>query len=143
MSVENFEAPTNRGTVLNSQLDALSNGAYSAAGTEINNSTNLDRFASAELVVDFVSAPNAESTVSLFMVCAPDGTNYADSGTPSPTAWVGDFVLQATTAAQRVSIPRFELLPFKTKFLVKNESGQAFPASGSTVVLHTFNRELN
>lgn len=144
MSTEKVSVLADRGDVLTTELDALANGSFSAVGTELANQTNKDRFAVAELEVDFVSAPTDFSTCDLYAVTALDGTNYPDGGgatRPSQEQFVASFQLLATTSAQRLHSAPFELLGGKTKFILKNNSGQAFPASGSTVRLYTFNRE--
>lgn len=130
-------------TVLSSDLDALANNAGSALSAAVNQDTNLDLFGQCELSVDFVSAPTAESAVEVYAVPALDGTNYADyTSGASPVAslnhYAGSFVLKATTAAQRVTTRPFSLPGCDFKLAVINKSGQAFPASGSTVKLWTF-----
>lgn len=147
MPTELWTGLTSRGTVLGSELDALGNAAYSAAGsTVVDNATNLDRFGLAELTVTFGSAPTADAPVHLYAVYAPDGTNYADGGGSVRPAdlslYLGTFQVRAVTTAQRIQTPRFELKPAKLKVVAYNGSGQAFPASGSVVTLYTFNRSI-
>ena len=55
---------------------------------------------------------------------------------------LGTAAVRAVTAAQRLSGRLIPLLPEKTKFLIYNGSGQAFPASGSTLTLYTTNRTV-
>ena len=88
MATEKFSTYTSRSTVLTTQLNSLSNGSYSAAGSELNNASNLDRFAVAELSVTFGSSPTADSTIDLYCLSTPDGTNYedGDGSTPHPQA---------------------------------------------------------
>lgn len=143
MSVEKWEAASDRGTVLSTQLNALADAAYSALGAELDNTANKDRFAVAELSVDFVSAPTAESVVELYCVIARDGTNYPVVAPPSALYYVGTFQIDDDTAAQLAVTQKFELPgPFKMKFLVRNRTGQPFPATGSTVKVSTYNREI-
>lgn len=146
MATEKLSAYTDRGDLLTTQLNSLASGSHSGVGTALDNGTNLDRFASAVLNVTFGSAPTDKSTCSLFMVPAVDGSNYADGGSsvrPSSRYYVGSFELRNVTTAQKVTIPRFELMPCAVKFVLLNSSGQAFPASGSTVEVHTFNRTVS
>ena len=133
-----------RGTVLTTELDALANSGRSAAGTEINNATNKDRWGKLELAVTFGTAPSAGGYVEIYAVTAPDGTNYEDgSNTVDPGAHklIDRIPVRAVTTAQRLTGRQFPLEPAKTKFLLTNGSGQAFPATGSTVTLYTTNEE--
>lgn len=145
MATELFSALTSRGTVLGTELNALANGSYTAVGTLVDNGSNLDRFGVLTCAVDFVSAPTDRSAVDVFMIPAPDGTNYVDGSAsvrPSSRNWLASFEMLATTAAQVLLSNRFELLPCKFKLIAYNRSGQAFPASGSVITLYTFNRTL-
>lgn len=143
MPTEKWGAGTDRGTVLTTQLNALADSGTTAIGSEIDNTANLDRFGQAELLVDFVSAPTAESICDLYCVAAPDGSDYPDVAPPSHSYWVASFQIDDATPAQRILTAIFELPgPWKLKFLLTNRSGQAFPATGSTVRLYTFNRTI-
>lgn len=145
MSTEFISTLTSRGTVLTTELDSLADAAYSGVGSELENATNKDRFGIAEVGVTFGSAPTDYSVLDLYMVTALDGTNYPDGSAslrPSQEKWVGSFQLRAVTTAQRVQCAPFEMLGCKSKFILRNGSGQALPASGTTVNLYTFNREI-
>ena len=128
-------------TVLTTELNSLGNAAACALSSAVANATNLDRIGRCELNVTFGSSPTANSTVDLYLVPALDGTNYADYSTTGPVVdpntYVGSFVLRATTSAQRRMSPWFPLPAADFKLGVVNNSGQAFPASGSTVKLLT------
>lgn len=132
-------------SVLNDELNSLANGSYSAQGDLLDNTSNADRYARAELSVTFGTAPTAGSICDLYMVVSLDGTNYPDGGgsaTPSGMVKVGSFQLNAVTTAQRVHTAPFLLGgPYKHKFILRNRSGQAFPASASTVTITSFNRQ--
>jgi hypothetical protein len=125
-------------TLASTELNALANND-AALGAEYDNATNLYLWGLFELLVDFVSAPTVDTPVELYLIPAPDGTNYADGdGTPTAPAncYVGCFVMRATTAAMRLVLGidhRVDLPPTKFKALVYNKSGQAFPATGSTL----------
>lgn len=134
-----------RSTVLTTELNSLANASRTNVGSEINNGSNLDRYGWLELSVDFVSAPSAGGHCLLYMIPAYDATNYADGSSslaPGANLLTAIIPVAATTAAQRVVSTRFELPPCKIKFILENQSGQAFPASGSTVTLYTANEEV-
>ncbi len=143
MATEKWSTLTSRANLLTTQLNALADAAYSAVGAELDNGTNLDRFMVAELTADFVSATDDRAAIDLYMIPAVDGTNYADATEPSAYHFVGSFMVDNTTAAQRLVTAPFQLLPCKVKFLVHNRSGEAFPATGSIVNGYTFNRTIN
>jgi hypothetical protein len=135
---------TDRSTVLTTELNSLASSARSNAGTEVANQTNKDKYGIVELTVTFGSAPSAGALVNVYMVTAPDGTNYEDgssSSDPGMHTHVATVALKATTSAQRVSSAMFPLKPLKTKFILENRTSQAFPSSGSQVKLYTGNEE--
>lgn len=134
-------------TVLSTELNSLANNA-AALGTEYDNSANQYLFGLFELSATFGSAPTAGNTVDLYIIPAPDGTNYDDavtgaSGSAPATAYAGGFPLRAVTTAQKVPLGLgaagyVQLPPTKFKAFVVNKSGVAFPASGSTVKMVPF-----
>lgn len=134
-----------RGSVLSTELNSLAAGTRTAASTEYANQTNLDQYGVLELAVDFVSAPAAGGSCKVWMIQALDGTNYEDgdaSDQPSNNAVVAVIDIRAVTEAQRRRSGLITLLPGKTKFLLTNDTDQAFPASGSTLKLYTTNDEV-
>lgn len=136
---------SDRGTVLGSELNSLASGSRTAAGTEVNNASNLDQYGKLELSVTFGSSPSTGGYVQVHMVTAPDGTNYEDgdaSADPGAHTVVAVLPVRATTSAQRLMSPPFLLQPAKTKFLLVNQAGVAFPASGSTLKLYSANDEV-
>jgi len=138
-------APTSRGNVLSTELNSLADAARTDAGTEIDNSVNLDTYGCLEMNVTFGTAPGAGGYVALYIVTAPDGTNYSDGSStvdPGADTLVLSIPVRAVTTAQRKITKWFPLPPCKLKFILRNESGQAFPASGSTVELFADNFEL-
>jgi len=94
--------------------------------------------------VTFGTAPATGSYVSIYMVSAPDGTNYSDgSGTvdPGDDTLILDIPLRSTNQAQLKMTDWFPLPPCKLKFLLENNSDKNFP-SGAYVELFTCNFEL-
>ena len=134
-------------TVLSTELNALANSA-AALGGEYDNSAALNLFGMLELNVTFGSAPTAGNTVDVYIIPAPDGTNYDDAvtgagGSAPASCYAGGFPLRAVTTAQRVPLGLGQqgyvpLPPTKFKLLAVNKSGVAFPASGSTIKLIPF-----
>lgn len=132
-------------SLLTTQLNSLSDGAYTAVGAEFDNATSLAVFMDLVLTVTFASAPDAGGYCELFLLPAIDGTNYASGSAsivPSPTTLAGIFPLRADTNAHIITIPKIVLQPVKYKAILHNVSGQAFPASGSTVVGYHYGSQI-
>lgn len=114
-------------------LAATTGAALSAA---IENVSTLDLNVDLELVVSFGVAPVADNVVEVWFVRSVDGTNYEDGSTATilpRSGFVGNFVLRAVTAVQRMVIPRVVVPPRDFKVLVINRATQAFAASGNTL----------
>lgn len=142
MSVEKWGSVTNQGTVLTTELNALADGSSATGATVIDNSVNLDRFGVAEFdTAGFGINPTADSPLHLYALPSLDGTNYEDR--PTDNYYLGSFVVQANTSAQRIATRRFEMPPFKCKFVLLNKTGQTMHATGNTVTLFTFDRTIN
>lgn len=134
-------------TVLSTELNSLANNA-AALGTEYDNSANLNLFGLLELNVTFGSAPTGGNTVDVYIIPAPDGTNYDDavtgaSGAAPASCYAGGFPLRAVTTVQKIPLGLGQqgyvaLPPTKFKVFAVNKSGVAFPASGSTIKLVPF-----
>lgn len=127
-------------TVLSTELNSLANGAYTNAGTAFDNAnaSNLNTYGWLELNVTFGSAPTDKSTIDIYMLKAMDGTNYEDGSSsvrPAGASLVASIDLRNSTSAQKRASGMFVMPPSPVKFLAYNGSGQAFPASGSTVKL--------
>jgi hypothetical protein len=125
------------------ELNSLAAGS-AALGAEYDNATNLYLYGFFELNVDFASAPAAGGVIDLYLIPAPDGTNYDDNTTGASeyaplTTFIGSFPIQATANAQKIPLggPGFPNLvplpPCKLKAFLVNNTNQAFPASGSTL----------
>lgn len=102
-----------------------------------------------ELNVQFGTGPTAGSLVDLYLIPAPDGTNYDDSVDGASeyapiTAYVGGFPVRAVTSAQKIPLgwggmrSWILLPPVPFKPFIINNTNQAFPASGSTLKMVAF-----
>lgn len=130
-------------SLMTTELNSLANNA-GALGVEYDNATNLYIYGLLQVEVTFGTNPTAGSVLRLYLIPAPDGTNYTDnttgaSGYAPPPAFIGSFVLQAKTTIHRLSLMGtgpgglIPLPPTKFKVFLLNNSGQSFPASGSTL----------
>lgn len=121
-------------SILTTELNSLANntGAISSAITFSETDYLMGLW---ELVVTFGVAPSANTGVSVWILAAPDGTNYEDGSSSVFPQRSPDIVLpcRAITTAQRI-IKMGPLLPGTTKFLLKNDgTGQTMAASGNTL----------
>lgn len=127
-------ALTDRGAVLDLGT-TLADAAVSVVGGELDNSVNLDTYGWLELTTStgdlFASAVTvANSTVDIYRVQAPDGTNYDNTPVTAdidefPHLYVGSFPMATETGNVPIVIGPFLLPPTKQKYLVYNNgSGQ-------------------
>lgn len=146
MATEKNSGLTSRGDLLTTELNSLANATYSAAGTEYDNTAQLDVWAIAQLTVTYGTNPTVNSPVHLWALGTLDGTNYEDGSAslrPPDDAFVGSFQLYNNTSAQKLFTRPFKLKPIKLKLIVYNLGGQTMAASGNKVTLYTFNRTIN
>lgn len=138
-----FKAKANTITsLMTTELNSLANNA-AALGVEFDNAAGLWLSAIFELNVTFGTNPTAGNTVDLYIIPAPDGTNYDDavtgaSGSAPSSCFAGGFPVRAVTTAQHIPLGvgqtgPIPLPPTKFKAFLRNGAGQAFPSSGSTL----------
>lgn len=119
-------------TMMSSELNSLANGSFAAQSTGYDNSSTLAPLGDFELVAATGSNMTANNQCELYLLPALDGTNYAGTSGPPPNCYVGSFTVQAETSGRYVL--RDVSLPLSLfKAYLKNGSGQAFSASGSTL----------
>jgi hypothetical protein len=137
-----WSAPVTTADLLTTELNALASATLSAASAEQDNATNKDRWADFVLNVTYGTNPAAGGHVALYMTVALDGSNHSDVQRDMTSMLVGAFPLRATTVAQRVPLSGIRLPPYKVKFFVDNQAGQAMSASGHTVKWGRYNEEI-
>jgi hypothetical protein len=126
-------------SALTTELNALANAGFSAAGTAIDNATNLDEWAQCEIILSSLT-PTAGATLTLYMVCSLDGTNYEDapsSTNPGTHMAVATVALNAVVGAKRLVTPQFQIPPCKFKLVLQNNANVALGATGNTVTIST------
>jgi hypothetical protein len=111
-------------------------------GSEIDNETNKDRFATVTLTVTHGTAATANRVWLLYLLLETDGATFEDGGASTQPGKMHTvaFPVRAVTTAQRISIPNVPLPPFGFKPLLWNDTDQ----SGSSVSLEieTTNEEI-
>jgi hypothetical protein len=142
-------APTDRGTVLTTELNTLTDTSYCAPGTAYDNTANLDRWGWVEFTSGGSLTPTTGAMLTIFMLHSPGGTNYDDgpntSGTnPGTHDIVGTIALTASANNPRrgITLYPFPLPPGKVKFALKNDCGATLPGSGNTLRLWTSNEAI-
>lgn len=131
-------------TILSTELNSLTTASRTVKGSAYDNGSNLNQYGKLELNVTFGVAPTSGGYVNIYALYAPDGTNYEDgdgSTAPSALSLVASIPVRATTSAQKLFSRVFLLEPAPVKFVLENQAGQSFPASGSTVKLYIDNDE--
>lgn len=131
---------------LSTELNSLAS-TQAALSSALDNSTDLAFWEDLMLTATFGVAPTANSVLTLYLVPSLDGTNYGDatsgaSPVTSPATYVGVFPLRAVTTIQRVPLRGVQLPPGLYKYQLVNGSGQAFPASGSTLQYRRYRTQV-
>lgn len=118
-------------TAHSTTLNSLANNANSAASSTIDNSTTLDLFHDLTLTVAAQGvARSAGATVGVYLIMALDGTNF-DAVNEVTGELVGVFHLDASTTGRQLTRRDVPIPPGLFQYFVRNQTGQAFAASGS------------
>lgn len=122
-------------TMLTTELNSLGSGAGCNLSSAYDNATNCFLYAMFQLTVTLAATVTADTTVDLYLVAAPDGTNYADGSATvfSVNHVVGGFNMRAVTTAQIVEIWGVPLPPTLFKVNVLNNTDKAMAASANTL----------
>jgi hypothetical protein len=145
-------APVDEGLIIDLGT-TLATAAVSAVGAEWDGSTNLDMLGWFELGTSdntdlFAAAVTvSNSSLDLYRVVAPDGTNYENTPVTADIAefghlYVGSFPIASEIGNQPIVIGPFALPPMKQKYLIHNNAtGQTMTAEWD-VRLFTNNPEI-
>jgi hypothetical protein len=130
-------------------LNSLASGNALLSGTQIDNTTALDVYADVEVVLASLAAVAPNFVGVYFYPLNSDGTTYGDgrfgsaaAGPPPSSYWVGNAIMVAATQAQQGTVRGIILPPGKGKFVLYNQMGVAFAASGNTLKYRTYNRSV-
>jgi hypothetical protein len=123
-------------TAMSTELNALAATTGKAVSAALDNSGDLDLFDNLELSVTFASAPTVGTVIEVYLLPSVDGTNYPDGSStvePQSSLFVGGFAVRAVNTAQVLVLRGIALPPGLFKYLIRNTTNQAFPATGSTL----------
>jgi hypothetical protein len=146
-SVAKWNAPSSIVSVLTTELNSISNNAMSAASGAIDNDTNLDMYVDIEVLLAALS-PAAGAFIALYILEAPDGTNYPAQSAADlrlTTSQLLCVIPVGTTSstAQRVVARNILIPPGKFKIVLDNQTGVSLASSGNTVKFLPYNTNLN
>lgn len=140
-----FAAWTSRGSVLTTELNALANGSYSAAGPTYDNTANLNQTGMIEVNLASLN-PTAGGYLQVFMRQSLDGTNFEDapsSTNPGYGCQNASASVATGSATKRVSVGPFVIPPGKVQFVLLNKTNVALGATGNTATLYTADDTTN
>jgi hypothetical protein len=143
-AVKHAAAWVSRGTGLTTELNSLANGGFSGVGTAFDNTSNLDQFAAADIVLASLS-PTTGAYLELFLVQSLDGSNYEDapsSTNPGTHMLVARVLVTTGSGAKRIMTPVFRVPPGKYKLVLYNATNVSLASSANTVTLYTTNDAL-
>lgn len=139
-----------RGTLITTGFNGLSdpgNWTTLANCTQIDNSSNLDKWGKVVFSVSFPTGAAVGGCIVVYMVTAPDGTDYEDGGTsvdPGEHNIVAVVNVKPTvTGVQLLTSKIFPMQPAKTKFIVLNKADANMASTGNTMALYTNNESAN
>jgi len=141
MAIVNWAAFVDEGNIASTILDSLADATLSAASTAIDNSSNLDTHAIIEINLGSLN-PTGSPYLELYMVKAPDGTNYEEApviaGTNRNTL-IATIPVPTGSATKRVMTGLIAIPPCPIKFYVGNQLNVTMAASGNTIDVYTTN----
>ena len=144
MATAKWDTPVAIATILSTDLNALANGAYSAASAAVNNETGLNLYASFELYLASLT-PAAGGYCAVHILYSLDGTNFADGGgatAPSAGSLVCTFDLSTATAVKRHVRGNILLAPYQFKVVLLNAAGAALAATGNTLKYRVHSEQI-
>lgn len=135
-------------TFLTTELNALANSAantLTAAGSEIDNSTNKYPMADLEFLAGGTFTPLANGLIAVWFLRPLDGTNYEDGSATVAPGRMADAIIPVragTTITPRANAVRVPLPVGKFKPIARNTTGATLPATGNTISWRPFSMQF-
>jgi hypothetical protein len=137
MATITYSTPTNIATILGTELNALANGAYSAASAAIDNTTTKHLYMALELALASLTPGAANTGCSVYLIPSVDGSTYGDGGAavvPGPETYLCCFAALSTGAGAKLrTLAGLPVPPLKFVLVLLNGSGVALANTGSTL----------
>lgn len=136
-------------TLLESEIEEFYDGDIAVDSTDYDNATN--RYNWADFLIDPYSIENANEGgyVELHLFYKLDGTSYGDgedgdvaAPTPTPNSRHGIFNFENAAGQQLQQVLEVPLSPFAFRACIVNKAGQAMAASGHSVKMYPYNKEI-
>ena len=143
MSTFKWTAPESLQSCLGTELNSLANAAFSAQSSAIGNETDLFEYMNLELIIAAQAANRATgATIEVWMATAVDATYEDASNVKFATQFLCAFALDdAALAARRLNLNNVPIPPLNFKLQIRNNTGQAFAASGNTLKFRRHNEQ--
>jgi len=132
-----WSTPTGIVTQLGTELNALANGAYTAASSAIDNRTTRYLYMGLELALASLTPATANTGASVYLLPSIDGATYPDGGgtvVPGPETYLCCFAALSTSAGAKVrGVAGLPIPPLLFKLSLLNGAGVSLASSGSTL----------
>lgn len=144
MATVNWSVFTDRGALMPTQLDGLTDGSITTASTVLDNGTNLDTHCVVEFELDSVTFVSP-AYLEVYMTKAADGTTYEEdpvAGGTDRNTLVATIPVPAGASARRVASGLIVLPPCKVKFFATNQTGVTLNNSTPTNDMNVYTANL-
>jgi hypothetical protein len=132
-----YGTPTAIATILSTELNALANGAYSAASAAIDNRTTKHLYMGLELALASLTPGAANTGCSVYLIPSIDASTYPDGGgavVPGPETYLCCFAALSTSAGAKLrGVTGLPIPPLLFKLVLLNGAGVALANTGSTL----------
>lgn len=138
MATATWNTPSAEGSnIAGTALDSLANGSASTAIT-CDNSTNLDLYVGVRIALGSIT-PTAGGSITLQVYAVQGGV------VPDFVAGAGDTYTQpltTTASAKNVYFPMVRAYPRSLRFVITNNAGVAFAASGNSLAVSAYDEKV-
>lgn len=131
MATIQWAAPSSAQTMITTEANSLANGSTTALGTAWDNTSTRYMQAAGEVYLASLT-PTSGGYVQVYLVPAPDGTNYGDIVNSNLVATIYP---STSASAKRLTFENVPIGPYLYKAALKNACGVALASSGNTVKL--------
>lgn len=132
MTTAQWAAPSSAQTMITTEANSLATAGTTALGTAWDNTSTRYVQCAGEVYLASLT-PASGGYVQVYLVPAPDGTNYGDAGVNSNL--VATIYPSTSASAKRLMFENVPMGPFLYKVALKNVTGVTLAASGNTVKL--------